>query len=359
MKTIHGYYIKEFFKVWLIISLGLAFIFCLFEIIDKIDDFLPEKISVFNIFQYTILLLPKILYYLLPMSLLICSLFIFSQASRNKEIIALKAAGGKIKKLFYPFIAGGILFSIAGFIIGELIVPEFSDYLINFKQKYMKKSGKVSMKKDAIWLKSSDGSLSRIEIYLPDKMLVKGLSIFILEGANLKKRIEVDEAFWEKKNEKNGIWKFYNAFEYDIQNNSVKKYNEMYYPYLESPDIFTTSIKNPEDMGISDLNIYIKKIKAAGFRDPKLNVDLYRKISYPMTNLFMIILGISLSVIGKTGGGLFTTGVGIFISFIYWLSHTFMLSMGYAQVLNPILSTCIIPSIFGIISLYLFLKVPE
>jgi lipopolysaccharide export system permease protein len=360
VKIIYRYYINEFVKIWLIIAPGLAFIFSLLEIIDKIDDFQPGKITIFSILHYTALILPRILYYLLPMSLLICGLFIFSQASRNKEIIAFKSAGGRMKMLFYPFITAGILFSIAGFLIGEIVVPEFSDYLLDFKKNYMKKTGKITMKKDAIWIKSSEGSLSRIDLYIPDQKLVKGLSIFILEDARLKKRIEADKAFWEKKNNENGIWTLYNAFEYDIQTGSVKKYNELHYSGLESPDLFTTNIKNPEDMGISDLNQYIKKINSAGFRDQKLVVDYYSKISYPMTSLFMIVLGISLSVSGKrTGGGLFATGLGIFISFTYWLSHTFMLSMGYAQVLNPVIAAFIMPCLFGIISLLLFLKIPE
>ncbi len=360
MKIIYRYYINEFIKIWLIIAPGLAFIFSLLEIIDKVDDFLPGKITIFSMFHYTVLILPRILYYLLPMSLLICGLFTFSQASRNKEIIAFKAVSGRMKTLFYPFITGGILFSIAGFIIGEIVVPEFSDYLLDFKKNNMKKAGKITMKKDAIWIKSSEGSLSRIDLYIPDQKLIKGLSIFILEDTRLKKRIEADKAFWEKKNDGDGVWRLYNAIEYDIQTGSVKKHNEMYYSGLESPDLFTTSIKNPEEMGIYDLKLYIKKINSAGFRDQKLVVDFYRKISYPFTNLFMIILGISLSVsVKRTGGGLFATGLGIFISFIYWLSHTFMLSMGYAQVLNPVIAACTMPLLFGIISAYLFLRVPE
>ena len=93
MKLMRRYYIKEFAKLLGIIAFGLALIFSLLDLIDKIDDFVPGKMSILDFIHYAALNLPKYLYYLLPMSLLICSLFVFSQASRYKEIVALRQRG--------------------------------------------------------------------------------------------------------------------------------------------------------------------------------------------------------------------------------------------------------------------------
>ena len=57
-------------------------------------------------------------------------------------------------------------------------------------------------------------------------------------------------------------------------------------------------------MGIRELFRYTKKLEEAGFKNLKLIVDLNSKISYPFIDFFMVLLGISLPMGRRTGGGL-------------------------------------------------------
>ena len=359
MKLLRRYYVKEFAKLLGIIAFGLALIFSLLDLIDKIDNFAPGRISVLDFIHYAALNLPKYLYYLLPMSLLICSLFVFSQASRYREIIVLKAAGGRLKRLFAQFILLGVFFSLAAFLLGEFVVPDFAERTLDFKKKFMKGGEKLSFKEGTLWLRSTDGALVRIELYIPEGRIARGMSIFVIEESSFRKRIEAEEASWERGPGTKGVWKLKRAIVYDIGQGTVTSLPEMDYPYLESPDLFNRSIKNPEEMGIGELYAYAKRLQRAGFNDTKLIVDLNSKISYPLTNLFMIVLGISFSVMGRVGGGLFAAGLGFFISFLYWLAYTFILSMGYARILPPIVAAWTVPVLFGAAAAYFFYKIPE
>ncbi len=359
MKILHRYYIKEFLKILSLLTLGLALIFSLLDLVDKVDDFVPGKLSIPRIMEYIFLTFPRYFYFLLPMSLLICSLFVFNHASRNKEIVAIKAIGGRAKKLFYPFIAAGVIFSALSFFVGEIVVPDFSDRMLEFKKSYMKKIGKVTFKEGAIWLRNPNGSVVRIELYVPEKKIAKGVSIFMLGEEHLKQRVEAEEASWEVNKEGKGLWKLRRVIVYNLETGEVIKTAGMEYPYLESPDFFSKVMKKPDEMGMIELYHYSEKLKAAGFHDAKLDVDIQARMSYPPANLFMIILGLALSVMGRIGGGLFAAGIGISISFIYWLSYTFMLSMGYARVLPAVAATWIVPVIFGMAAIYLFSRIPE
>jgi lipopolysaccharide export system permease protein len=73
----------------------------------------------------------------------------------------------------------------------------------------------------------------------------------------------------------------------------------------------------------------------------------------------MMMLGIALSLRMSLGGGLFSAGLGLLISLLYWLSYTFSLSMGYAGVIPAVLSAWTVPLIFGALSIYLFLHISE
>ncbi|MDH5202478.1 MAG: LptF/LptG family permease [Nitrospirota bacterium] len=366
MLIIQRHYLKEFFKLLALIGIGLASIFSILDLIDKIDDFMPSRPDLKSLLLYAIFNFPKYLLYLLPAAMLLCSLFIFSQASRNKEVVAIKATGGKLKTLLYPFIIAGILLSIFAFVVGESIVPDFSRRSNELKNTLMKKEKKLLFKDGTLWLRGTDGSPVRIELYIPEKRLVRGLSIFVFGKDFLEKRIEAEVAEWiEVPSSKfqvpssENIWRLKNVTIYDIESGKVNKIPKMDYQYLESPDFFSEGIKKPEEMGIGELYGYTNRLKTAGFRNTKLVVDLNSKISYPLTNFFMIILGISLSMKGLVGRGLFVAGLGLFISIIYWFTYTFTLSMGYAGILPPVISTWLVPVLFGTVAGYLFSKIPE
>ncbi len=360
MKIIQTYYIKEFLKILVIISIGLPFIFSVLDLIDKIDEFISSNPSFLKLSLYILFNFPKYLYYLLPMALLICSLFVFSQASRNKEIIALKAMGGRLKRLFYPFIFLGVFFSIFGFFIGEFGVPDFSERARTLRILLTKKQKEISFKEGTLWLVAKDGSLVNMEVYMPEKKVAEKIRLFKIENMTLKRRIEAEKGEWVVGgNGSKGTWILKNVNIYDIENGTINTISEMSYPYIESPDFFSERIKKPEEMGIFELYRYAKKLKKLGIENSKLNVDMYSKISYPFTYLFMLLLGISLSVSGRIGGSLFAAGLGLFISFIYWFGYTLILSLGYAGILPSMLSAFIMPAIFGGGAIYLFAKIPE
>lgn len=359
MKIIRTYYMKEFFKILIIISIGLPFIFSVLDLIDKIDEFISGNPSFLNLSLYILFNFPKYLYYLLPMALLICSLFVFSQASRNKELIAFKAMGGRLKSLFYPFIFLGVLFSIFAFFIGEVGIPNFSERARELKIALTKKQKELNFKEGTLWFVAKDGSLINMEVYIPERKIAENIRMFTLKNMNLERRIEAEKAEWVDGNDPEGIWILKNVNIYEIKNGKVNTIAEMKYPYIESPKFFSERIKKPEEMSIFEIHRYAKKLKNLGIENRKLNVDMDSKMSYPFTNLFMLLLGISLSVSGRIGGSLFAAGLGLFISFVYWFGYTLILSLGYAGILPPMFSAWIMPAIFGASAIYLFTKIPE
>jgi lipopolysaccharide export system permease protein len=243
--------------------------------------------------------------------------------------------------------------------IGEIVVPDFSMRSVELKDSLRKKDRKLTFQEGTLWLRAKDGSPVRIELYIPEKKLAKGVSIFILEQDSLKKRIEAEEAEWEELQSSNGMWRLKNVTIYDTMAGEVKNEIVVEYPSLESPDFFSEGIKKPDEMGFGELYRYTERLKKAGFRNTKLLVDMNKKASYPLINLFMMLFGIFLSMRSRIGGGLFAAGLGLLISALYWFAYTMMLSLGYAGVVPPVVSAWLLPVVFGISSAYLFCRIQE
>lgn len=354
MKTVQRLYLKDFLILLGILAVGLSAISSLLDLTGNIDSFMQGRPSAGDLLSYAALNVPRYFLYLLPMSVLISSLFTFSQAHKRGEITAIKAAGGRLRRLFYPLLLAAAVLSVLSFLTGEIVVPDFSGKAIALKNRIEGKTRQLSFTDGALWLKSRDGSPVKIDLYIPDKEMARGVTIFVIGDNSLREEIRADEALWD-----GNTWILKNVLEFNIATGKTERLSSLTYPDLESPDLFAEEIKTTDEMGFFELYRYIQRLKTAGFNNVKMSVDINSKISFPLINLFMMLLGISLSLRMGLGSGLFSAGLGLLISLLYWFGYTFALSLGYAGILYPLVSAWIVPFLFILLSVYLFLQIPE
>lgn len=356
-----------------ILCIGLSVVFSIIGLVDRIDNFMPHKPSISLILKYAIFNIPKYMNYLLPMAILLSSLFVFSQANKRNEIVVIKAAGGKIKRMLAPFLAIGIMLIFFAFVLGEIIVPMSAKKNHAIKNFIEKKEKGIAFKEGTLYAKGKDNSIVRISLYIPEKNIAKGMSIFKFDQNGLKQRIDAEIAEWQS-----SAWKLKDVTLYDIEGGSARKIKEMDYYAIESPKIFQAEAWKAEEMTMVELVKYQQRLSEAGFKNIKLTVDISSRLSYPIVNLFMLLLGISLSIGGDAsekrllrilssqraeekaiGSGIIAAGIGLSISLVYWFGYTLFLSLGYAGTIPPIIAPWIVPFIFGAVSVYLFNQIHE
>lgn len=376
MGIIQRYYLREFFKLFTIIALGLGIISSLMELIDKIEGFLLHSSSIATLVRYSALNVPRYLVYLMPASALVSSLFIFGQAGRRKETVAIKAAGGSTKGLLVPFVYTGVFLCVAGFLISEFIAPDFMKRANKIRETRTKKENVLTVKEGTVWLRAGE-YIVKIELFLPDKGLVRGVSIMKIKDDVLAERIEAESGEWdpvlesrESKSERfprspethrsvNSTWRLSGVTVYDTKTGTVTKLRDLHSDIIDSPDILKKGVQKPEEMTVQELFAYTKKLKEAGIKNIKLVIDIHARLSYPLINLIMLVVGISLANGREIKSGLVTTAIGIFISLLYWLAYTASLSLGYAGILPPVLAAWLVPAVFGAAAVYLFGQIPE
>jgi len=356
MTTVQRQYMREFFKLFAILALGLASTFSLFALIQRLDDFIPYNPSVINLAKYALLRIPQYTLSLMPVACLLCALFTVSNAAKAREIIAVMAAGGRVKKLLMPFISAGVLLSLLAFALGEFVVPAASREVQHVKNELTGRPNMPTLfNQGVLWFRADDGSIVRVDHYLPAQKMYGNVSIFKLGENDLMEIINADEAVYEPAT---NSWRLDGVKILHTETGDVTTEDTLSYPGIGSPELLQETARKPSDMGVIDLYKYVSKLKGAGFRNLRLTVDLQSKISYPLINLIMVLIGISFPV-RRNIRGIVATAVGLLISLGYWFGFTMSLSMGYAGILPPLVAAWLMPLIAGAIGVYLFVKIPE
>ncbi|MCX8031082.1 MAG: LptF/LptG family permease [Thermodesulfovibrionales bacterium] len=370
MLIVQRLYIKDFFKVFLILIVGISLIFSIFGLIDKLDDFAATEGYMLLLLKYALFNVPKYINYILPMTILISCLFIFSMAFKRKEIIIIKLAGAKITNFLKPFLIVGFFLTLFSFFLSEILNPYLSAHLLVIKAQITKKSSNITFKEGSLYMKGKDGSVIKMNVYLEDKDEAYGVNIYIYDEEGLKEKIEAERGLWDGK-----AWSLKDVKIFEISTGKTSFTEELYTDKIDSPKILKKQILKTEEMTIVELIRYYRKLNDAGFKNQKLLVDISSRFSYPLTNFFMMILGLAISMGANhsfshkfllsikgheiSGGGFLTAAIGLLISIIYWFGHSFFLSLGYAGTINPTISAWVMPLIFALTSIYLFRSIPQ
>jgi lipopolysaccharide export system permease protein len=371
MLIVQKLYIKDFLRVFLILGLGISLLFSIIGFIDRFDELMPGNPSVFQLFKYIAFHVPKYLSFVMPMAILLSALFIFTQAKNRMEIVAIKSAGGKINQIMSPFLIIGFLMSLIGFFLSEIVVPVFSKEIYSIKKQLSKKDSRIVFREGTVFMKGKEGAVVRIALYLDDRDLARGVSIYKYDGDGLKEKIQAEIAHWD-----GGQWRLKNVNIFNVSEGRSIHKEDILSDVIESPKILQKESWKAEEMTIIELLQYEKRLNEAGFKNNKLAVDIASRFSYPLINFFMIILGLSLSTGAEKGllqkilhakpegkylssGGIIATGFGLIISVVYWVGYTFFLSLGYAGTISPEIAAWVMPIAYSICSVYLYRQIPQ
>jgi len=353
MNIIVKQYVREFINVFIIATLSFSVIFGVFDLIGMMDVLLNGGANIYELFLYWLYIIPKNTYYLMPMSVLGSVMYVFGRAARDLEFVVIKSIGGSIRNLFLPLVMIGAVIAILNFMIGEFISSPLKQKAHNLKYKIVNKSDREINKTDDVWLKGEKGTIIYAKVYLPKEGLLKLISIYTIKDNKLSEIINADVCLWN-----GSSWMLHDVRTYDMEGAAQsQKIMELKFDGLKSPEIYNERELRPDEMSFIGLYKYYKVLKSAGYRNHKILVDLFTKVSYPMASFFTMLLGIAISV----GQGKRLTGmaIAVLISLIYWFAYTMALSLGYSGIAHPLIAAWFVPICFGGLSIYEYYRISE
>ena len=338
MTIIYKYITIQISKYFSIVLAFVVGIYLAVDFFEKVDDFMEAGIPVFKMLYFFTLEIPFIVAQIIPICILMSVLIVFSLMARNNEIVALKSSGIKISYLFKPVFIIGCLASIVLFILTDSIVPITMSRFNEIWLKDVRKESTMITKEKNIWIKG-DRRITNIKFFNPKNKVIYGVTDYKFDkNFRLVRRIDAENGVFEE-----GKWLLNGIMEQDLD---VKdgKYNITFHKdrvenLSFSPQDLNRVAKESDEMTFGELLSYIRKIEREGYDATIYKVDLDAKIAFPFICIIMCMIGTGLSTRGKMKEGMpVVIAYGIGTAFIYWIFYSFCLSLGYGEMLPPVVA---------------------
>ncbi|HVN81886.1 MAG TPA: LPS export ABC transporter permease LptF [Terriglobia bacterium] len=356
------YVAKGFFLYFALVLGAFVVIFVVFTFFELLNDIVENRIPAIIVINYFRYLLPQIIYYMIPLSVLVGILVNFSVMTRTSQVIAVKATGVSLYRLSASILVLAVFISGFCFALQEYLLP-----ISNQKQDALRavikgRSPQTFRRPDRKWMMGEHNQVFNYNLFDEDRNLFGQLTIYELDSKNfeIKRRIYASRATWDT--EKQGwfledgwVRNFDVVHPMEISFREFKR--ESFSEFSESPQYFKKEVKASSQMDYRELRGYIQDLERSGFDVVKLSVALHKKLSFPFVSLIMCTIAIPFSFSTGRHGSLYGIGLSIMIGIGYWLTLGFFEQVGGAGKLVPFLAAWAPNLIFGAGGVYLLFNI--
>jgi lipopolysaccharide export system permease protein len=352
IKILDWYIIRKFlgtffFALGLIIAIAIVF-----DISEKIDDFLEKEAPMRAIvFDYYLNFIPFFGNLFSPLFVFISVIYFTSRMASQTEIVAILSSGVSFKRLLVPYMVGAAILASISLYLNNYVIPHSNTTRIAFETKYIKNP--FIYKNKHVHRQIAPGEFIYFESFNNIDKIGYQFSFEKFKDGKLTYKLLSDRVIWDSVKTK---WTVESYFirHIDGMNERVESGFQKDTVFAFTPDEFSRRSNYIETMDTGELNKFIKQEQSRGSEEvPFYLVEKYRRTSFPFATFILTIIGVSLSSRKVRGGIGVQIGAGILLSFTYIM---FMqVSQTFATNGNmPAILAVWIPNIFfSIIAAYL------
>jgi lipopolysaccharide export system permease protein len=359
-RVLHRYIIREYLKIFALSLSSLMLIYIVVLFFLKMSLFNRHQAPFYLMFEYLLYKVPEATFqWTIPYAALLSTLLTLGTLSRYSEITAFKSGGISLYRITLPIIFIVLMISFFSFLGNDYLVPftnQKTRYLLDVKVR--KEPPTSFFRNFKIWYRS-DRRIFNIQLLDQKKKALEGFTLYEFDDQfRCVQRIDAKEVRWV-----DGKWRFYEGTmrEFDESGSiQMTSFEEMDFPMSEDWESFQKSGWGSDEMSYAELRTYIREIQASGYDATRYLVALYSKLSYPLLNVIMVLIGIPFALkTGRSGGVALSIGVSVMIGSIYVILFIVFISFGKSGILPPILACWIPTLLFGLAGIFTLMSIRQ
>ena len=346
MTIVDKYLAREILKCLVVVLAVVVSLFVIAEFFNKADNFMEAGLPISRLIRYLQLKLPQIIAQITPIGLLLAVLIAFGLMNKNNEIIALKSGGVSVYYLLRPVLTIAVFLAILLFSLSEIVVPITISKANKIWLMEVKNKPTITSKQRNIWIKGHR-AIYFIQYFNPQNQTISGVILnFFDKEFKLTRRVDAKKGLYVQ-----GQWVFYDSMEQVLDEESAIYNVRLHSQKAENVDFLPEDLmrvfKKSDEMNIAELFTYIKEVELEGYDATTFRVDFHARFAYPVLSIIVCLMGTGIAVKRKSREGpSVSIAFGAAMVFLYWVLHSFCLSLGYGGLLPPVISAWISNIIF-------------
>jgi lipopolysaccharide export system permease protein len=285
--------------------------------------------------MFVLLRLPGRAYELMPIAVLIGSLYALSALARHSEITVLRTSGLSIGSLLGGLLQVAGVFALATFLIGEFVAPpaERAAYQMRLKERGRMVGQDL---RSGLWVKDEQ-SFINVRVVRPDGRLRQIRIYEFDEKAELRSVTEAAEG----RHVIPDSWQLTNVVQTVLSAESaeVRKMPELLWRSALNPDILAVLMVAPDRMSLRHLSAYTKHLADNHQTTNRYDIAFWKKVIYPLAAFVMVTLALPFGCASHRAAGVsLKIFSGVMIGILFYMLNGLFSNLGAINSWSPVLS---------------------
>ena len=358
LKKLDFYIIRKFLGTFFFAIALLILIVIVFDISEKIDDFLEKKAPLNAIlFEYYLNFIPYFVNLFSYLFTFISVVYFTAKMASNSEIVAILSSGISFRRFLYPYMISAIFLGLMSFYLANFLIPVTNRHMMDFEKTYVKNP--YQNRDVNIHMQISPGNIVYLETYNTKTNTGYKFSIEKYDGNRLVSKLNAQRIVWDSIDE---TWSIKNYVIRKIGRNteSIVKGDDLDTVINMRPEEFSFILEDMKTMNFMELRAFIDKERLKGSQNIKeFEVEKHRRIANPFATIILTLIAVSISSRKVRGGIGMHLGIGLFITFSFILFQQISTVFATRGSLEPWLAVWIPNLLFAIISGFLIRIAPK
>ena len=335
MKIYRRYLAREVSGAILLVLAGFLALFGFFDMIGEVKSVSDSGYQWYHALMFVGLRLPGRVYELMPVAVLIGTLYALSALARHSEITVLRASGMSTGRLLGTLFQIALVFAVLTFAIGEIVVPSSERAA---QQLRLKERGRAMGRtlSSGLWVKD-DRSFINVRSVLPDSRL-QGVRIYDFDKTSrLRSVTEAKEGVFVAP----AGWRVTEVVQTVLhgERSEVVKLSEMEWKTALNPDILSVLMVSPERMSLLHLSAYVRHLSENAQKTQRYEIALWKKLVYPLAALVMVALALPFGYThNRVSGVSLKIFSGVMIGVLFHMLNGLFSNLGAINSWSPLLS---------------------
>ncbi|MBH00177.1 MAG: LPS export ABC transporter permease LptF [Solibacterales bacterium] len=358
-RIIDWYVLRTFLFYLLVLVTSFVAIWFVFSFFELLSDMLErEKLGLF--IPYVYYLTPFLVYETAPLCVLVGTLVCFGVLAKYQELTAFKACGVGLYRLAAPILVTATAISGLLFALDYYYLPEMNRKQDAIRDEIKGRPVRTFLKPDRRWMFGKGERIYHHRFFDSQEKAFAKINVYDFDEQSfrLERHIAAERAYWDTLEE---AWIFENGWVREIDGNRVlqfSKFNRQPFSDLsEEPSYFLKEERQHQQMNWRELHAYITDLTQSGFDTVRLQVQWHKKMAFPLFAVSMAVLAIPFSLVAGHRGALTGVALSIGLAIAYYSLNGLLEQLGRAGQLSPAVAAWAPGVIFGLVGLYLFLRV--